>query len=216
MKTVKCISSVKKLFTKCSWVISICVLTCFYKVQDMFLQFETFVLKQILEKSKETTKQTRIVDIQKYVQFKLKSIKKDISVLESVIHKKNEHIMKCIMHTPLAVTDEIYGIKVQVRGFMYFTDIHVYDNKTKLVLLHSTVKKDNCNRYYLDVDKTKEVIFLFDNPVVFKYIEFVDLKIYNCNEAAVSLIFSAMDEDDRQSDTFISDNKYIICNTAVF
>ena len=216
MNTVKCISYVKKIFTKFSWVISLCVLTCVYKVQDMFMQFETFVLKQILERSKETTKQTRIADIQKYVQFKLKSIKKDISVLESVINKKNEHIMKCIMHTPLAVTDEIYGIKVQVQGFMYFTDINVYDNNTKLVLCHSTIKKDNCNMYYLDVDKTNEVMFLFDNPIVFKYIEFVDLKIYNCKEAAVSLILSAMDDDDKPSDAFISDTKYIICNTAVF
>ena len=133
--------------------------------------------------------------------------------LDTILQEKEEHIMKCILYSAVRVCRPIRGIRVDTTVTLQFKDVRVTDTKGGNVSFSINRKVKQpwgyrvCNLSSFEEDKN-ELLIEFETPVVFKYIEFVD--IGNCqSDARVRLL---ADGDDVV--VVMNKEKHIICNTV--
>ena len=132
--------------------------------------------------------------------------------LELSLRAQQEHIINCILYTPVQICQPIHGIKITGSQNMQFQDIYVSDgNNGKVPLKINKVK----NIYYTimfqgssDPQAHKDLLIEFDCPVIFKYIEFVNIVYMLHKKAEMTLLHG-----DTETKVYIVKEKPIICNT---
>ena len=133
--------------------------------------------------------------------------------LDTVLQEKEEHIMKCILYSAVRVCRPIRGIRVDTTVTLQFKDVRVTDTKGGNVSFSINRKVKQpwgyrvCNLSSFEEDKN-ELLIEFETPVVFKYIEFVDMG--HCqSDARVRLLAEGDDVV-----VVMNKEKHIICNTV--
>ena len=133
--------------------------------------------------------------------------------LDTVLREKEEHIMKCILYSAVRVCQPIRGIRVDTTVTLQFKDVRVTDTKGVNVPFNINRKVKQtwgyrvCNGSSFEEDKN-ELLIEFESPVVFKYIEFMDIRY--C-EPATEIRLLTQGED---VVVVINKEKNIICNTV--
>ena len=167
----------------------------------------------ILAKTDEHKKNAEI-DFFKDVQRRFCLIQDYINNLEKVLREKEEHIMRCILHSTVRVCHPIRGIKIESYVTLQFEDIRVIDVKNETVPFTINRKTKQswgyrvCSGSSFEEDK-KELLVEFETSVIFKYIDFLDLKNY---EQELKIILLTEGED---AVVFINAQKHMICNAIL-
>lgn len=136
-----------------------------------------------------------------------------LTKLDTVLREKEEHIMKCILYSAVRVCQPIRGIRVDTTVTLQFKDVRVTDAKGKNVPFNINRKVKQtwgyrvCNGSSFEEDKN-ELLIEFESPVVFKYIEFMDMGQCQSN-ARVRLLTQGDDIV-----VVINKEKHVICNTV--
>lgn len=134
--------------------------------------------------------------------------------LDTVLREKEEHIMKCILYSAVRVCQPIRGIRVDTTVTLQFKDVRVTDTKGVNVPFNINRKVKQtwgyrvCNGSSFEEDKN-ELLIEFESPVVFKYIEFMDIRY--CEP--VTEIHLLTQGDDIV--VVINKEKHVICNTVI-
>ena len=154
------------------------------------------------------------IDFCKEVYEQLSRIQNYIDTLETVLRDKEEHIMKCILYSAVRLCRPIRGIKIESTVSLQFKDILVIDEKGERVAFKINRKTKQswgyrvCNVSCFEEDKN-ELLIEFETPVLFKYIDFVDLR-YCGPDTRIKLLTQEGDD----VVVVVSKQKHVICNTV--
>ena len=131
--------------------------------------------------------------------------------LEIALRSQHEHIIKCILYTPVQISQPLR--RITITQSIEFQDIYISDgNKEKIPFKINREKKI----YYSKSNgsshpqNSKDILIEFDCPVIFKYIEFVNIVSMVHKEAEAEIILL---HGDTETKVFITKEKHIICNT---
>jgi hypothetical protein len=129
--------------------------------------------------------------------------------LEIALRSQHEHIIKCILYTPVQISQPLRRITITQN--IAFQDIYISDgNKEKIPFKINREKniyyeRSNCSSH---PKNSKDILIEFDCPVIFKYIEFVNIVSMVHKEAKIILLHG-----DTETKVYITNEKHIICNT---
>ena len=130
--------------------------------------------------------------------------------LELALRSQQEHVIKCILYTPVQICQPICRIKITQS--IEFQDIYISDgNKEKIPFRINREKKiyySKSNNGSSHTQNSKDILIEFDCPVIFKYIEFVNIVSMTSNKTEIILLHG-----DTETKVFITKEKHIICNT---
>jgi hypothetical protein len=153
---------------------------------------------------------------------RISSIEKYIKSQETVLQIETEkHILMCILYKAVHIPELIYGFKITIHGgFVSFKDVCIVDIKEQQVAYKINRQKATSGYRYnpcnADENQYLEVEFY---PVLFKYIEFYDLKFYPGFICIIFLMeYREVSINIRQKESIYikQKEKNIICNTAAY
>ena len=161
-----------------------------------------FITRHVNPKNTEKTRLQQTLD-------KILEIQECFQNLEVLFKLKQEHTARCILYRAVHVSQPIFGMEI-LGGDVQFKDVYVVDYNENQVEFNINRNK-NLIWGYRSSKGTEDhtyIVIEFRFPVIFKYIEFTDLKIYNSK-----IIIALLLQGDKTG-VLINENEHIICNTA--
>ena len=152
---------------------------------------------------------------------RISSIEKYDKSLETIHGQNYEHILMCILYKAVHIPELIYGFQITIHGgSVSFKDVCIVDIKEEEVEYKINRQKTTFGYRYnpCNADENQYLVVEF-SPVLFKYIEFHDLKFY---PGFICIVFLMENREvsinirEKESIYIKQKEKNIICNTAAY